>query len=236
MVENLSTSLETAIHAAPLLAIAIAFAAGVLTSFTPCVYPLIPITVGLIGVKGSVTKVRGFYLSFLYVIGLAMVYSSLGAFTALTGRLFGHIQTNPWIYLAVANICILFGLSMLEVFTINLPWLSRFASAGSRTQGGMAAFFLGGTSAFVAAPCTAPVLGILLTYVGTQQNITFGILMLFFYACGMGLLLLLIGTFTGVLTALPRSGIWMVRIKKGLGLLMVLVGEYFLIKSGQLMI
>ena len=236
MIENLTGNLEAAIQSAPLLAVIISLAAGVATSFTPCVYPLIPITVGFIGAKGSKTKIRGFYLSLMYVLGLAIVYSSLGAFAALTGKLFGQIQTNPWAYLVVANICIIFGLAMLDVINIQFAWFARFGVTEAKTKGGISAILLGGSSALIAAPCAAPVLGVLLTYVGTKQNVPLGIAMLFSYAFGMGFLLILIGTFAGLLTSLPRSGDWMARIKKGFGIMMIIVGEYFLIKMGQLMI
>ena len=236
MIETLTNNLEAAIQSAPLLAILISLAAGILTSFTPCVYPLIPITVGFIGAKGSTTKIRGFYLSLMYVLGLAVVYSSLGAFAALTGKLFGHIQTSPWAHLAVANICIIFGLAMLDVITIQFTWFGRYGVTEVKGKGGVSAVFLGGTSALIAAPCTAPVLGMLLTYVGTKQNVPLGMVMLFVYAFGMGFLLILIGTFAGLITSLPRSGNWMVTIKKGFGIMMIIVGEYFLIKMGQLMV
>jgi cytochrome c-type biogenesis protein len=236
MIENLTNNLEAAIQSAPLFAILISLLAGIVTSFTPCVYPLIPITVGFIGAKGSKTRLRGFYLSLMYVIGLAIVYSSLGAFAALSGKLFGQIQTNPLAHLVVANICIFFGLAMLEVITIQFTWFSRFTATDTKSKGGLPALLLGGSSALIAAPCAAPVLGILLTYVGTKQNILLGIVMLFSFAFGMGFLLILIGTFTGLITSLPRSGLWMVKIKKGFGILMILVGEYFLIKMGQLML
>ena len=161
MIETLTHNLETAIQSAPFLAVLISLAAGMLTSFTPCVYPLIPITVGFIGAKGSQTRLRGFYLSLMYVLGLAVVYSLLGAFAALTGKLFGQIQTNPWAHLVVANICIIFGLAMLDVMTIQFTWFNRFGVAEAKTKGGLTAVFIGGTSALIAAPCTAPVLGIL---------------------------------------------------------------------------
>ena len=236
MIETLSTNLETAIQSAPLLAIGISLAAGIATSFTPCVYPLIPITVGFIGAKGATTKLRGFYLSLMYVLGLATVYASLGAFAALTGKFFGQIQTNPWMHLVVANMCIIFGLAMLDVITIQFTWFDRYTSTEAKGKGGITALIIGGSSALISGPCTAPVLAILLTYVGTKQNVLFGIGMLFAYALGMGFLLIVIGTFTGLLASLPQSGQWMVRIKKGFGLMMIGVGEFFLIKAGQLLI
>jgi len=235
MLDSFTHNLEDAIQNAPLIAIFISLAAGIATSFTPCVYPLIPITVGVIGAKGSPTKIRGFYLSFMYVIGLAVIYACLGAFAALTGKFFGQIQTNPWVHLVVANLCIIFGLAMLDVITLQFSWDPFHGAFRMQRRGGMTAMAMGGASALIAAPCTAPVLGVLLTFVSTKQNIPLGVTMLFSYAFGMGFLLILIGTFTGLLTSLPRSGDWMVRIKKGFGVLMIVVGEFFLIKAGQLM-
>jgi cytochrome c-type biogenesis protein len=235
MLDTFTRNLEHAIQTAPLIAIAISLAAGIATSFTPCVYPLIPITVGFIGAKGSTTRLRGFYLSFMYVVGLALIYSCLGAFAALTGKFFGQIQTNPWVHLVVANLCIIFGLAMLDVINIQFTWDPLHSAFRMKRRGGMTAMAMGGASALIAAPCTAPVLGILLTFVSTKQNIPLGVTMLFSYAFGMGFLLILIGTFTGLLTSLPRSGEWMVRIKKAFGIMMIAVGEHFLIKAGQLM-
>ena len=236
MIESLSTNLETAIQSAPLVAIGISMGAGILTSFTPCVYPLIPITIGFIGAKGSTTKMRGFYLSLMYVFGLAIVYAALGAFAALTGKFFGQIQTNPWMHIIVANMCIIFGLAMLDVFTIQFTWFSRFGITKTEGKGGLTALIIGGSSALISGPCTAPVLAILLTYVGTKQNVLFGVSMLFSYALGMGFLLIIIGTFTGLISSLPKSGQWMVRIKKAFGFLMIAVGQYFLVKAGQFLI
>lgn len=236
MPENLINYLESSIQSSPILAVFISLLAGILTSFTPCIYPLIPVTLGFIGAKGSETRLRGLYLSLMYVLGLAIVYSFLGAFAALTGKFFGQIQTNPWAYFIVANIYILFGLAMLGVININFSWLSKIRVSGKKNKGGLSAVLFGGSSALIAAPCSAPVLGVLLTYVGTKQNIFFGLLMLFFFAFGLGFILILIGTFTGLMVSFPKSGPWMVGIKKGMGILMILMGEYLLFKMGQLMI
>ncbi len=89
MIESLTGNLEAAIQSSPLVAVIISLLAGIATSFTPCIYPLIPITVGFIGAKGAPTRLRGFFLSLMYVLGLAIVYASLGAFAALTGQFFG---------------------------------------------------------------------------------------------------------------------------------------------------
>jgi len=234
--ETLLAKLELYLQGAPLLALVTAFAAGLLTSFTPCVYPLIPITVGIIGAKGAAHRSQALVLSLLYVLGLAVVYAGLGMFAAMSGRLFGAISTSFWTYLIVGNVFLLFGLSLFDVFSLQVTILRSTTVGAGRTPGYLTAFFFGGVSALVAGPCTTPVLGALLAYVATHQNILFGGLMLFVFAFGMGFLLIVVGTFTGVLTALPRSGAWMVRVKKAFGFLMLGFGEYFIIKAGQLML
>jgi thiol:disulfide interchange protein DsbD len=234
--EGLISQFDYYLQQAPVMAVGVAFLAGIVTSFTPCVYPLIPITVGFIGARGSTTKLRGFYLSLFYVLGLAIVYSLLGVVASLSGQLFGRISTSPLAYLVVANVCIFFGLAMLDVFQLSFDFLSKYSPQPGKSRGGGGALILGASSALVAGPCTTPVLGTLLAYVGTRQNVVLGILMLFFFSVGMGFLLIVVGTFTGLLSSIPKSGVWMVRVKKGFGFLMIGVGEYFLIKMGQLLL
>ncbi len=234
--ESLINNFHSYLYGAPITAVFIAFLAGVLTSFTPCVYPLIPITVGFIGARSSASKTRGFYLSLLYVLGLACVYAALGAFAALTGKLFGQIGTSPWTYLFVGNLCLLFGLAMLDVFTIQFQFLGAGQQRLQPAGGSLTAFLFGGCSGLVAGPCTTPVLGALLAFVASRQNVALGIGMLFVFALGMGTLLVLVGTFTGLLSSLPKSGMWIVRVKKIFGFFMIAIGEVFIIKAGQLMI
>lgn len=233
--ESLLNQFDLYLQSSPLAAVGIAFVAGLLTSFTPCVYPLIPITIGIIGAKSAQNRARGFYLTCLYVLGLALAYAGLGAFAALTGKLFGEISTNRWTYLIIGNVFLLFGLSMLEVFPLQLSFPQKWSSAAGRQAGGLTAFVFGGVSAFVAGPCTTPVLGSLLAYVASRQNILLGCAMLFLFAVGMSFLLVVVGTFAGVLSSLPRSGEWMLKIKKGFGIVMIVLAEYFIIKAGQLM-
>ncbi|MFC1835071.1 cytochrome c biogenesis protein CcdA [Thermodesulfobacteriota bacterium] len=230
--EDLAGNLETYLKASVALSFLAAFLGGVLAGFTPCVYPMIPITAGYVGSSNlGGSKFRGFVLSLCYVLGVALTYAALGMIAALTGRFFGEISSNPWAYFIVANIIIILGLGMLEVY--NMP---SFGMTGSGKPGGLLGIFLLGiASGFVAGPCMAPVMGVLLAYVATTQSVVFGGSLLFVFALGMGLLLVIVGTFSGVVASLPRSGEWMVKIKKGLGLFMIGLGEYFLIKMGQLM-
>ncbi|MEW6350058.1 MAG: cytochrome c biogenesis protein CcdA [Thermodesulfobacteriota bacterium] len=232
MEEWVNNSLEAYLKASVFMSFVVAFLGGVLASFTPCVYPMIPITAGFVGsrnVGGS--RFTGFVLSSVYVVGIAVTYAALGMVAALTGRFFGEISSNPWVFFVVANIIILLGLGMLEVFEIPMM------SPGEVNAGGFIGIFLMGiVSGFMAGPCTAPVLGVLLAYVTTTQDVFLGASLLFVFAFGMGLLLIAVGTFSGLVTALPSSGDWMIKIKKAMGLLMIALGEYFLIKMGQLML
>ena len=232
MIQNFLNTLEGYIQDTFILAYLAVYLGGVLVSFTPCVYPVIPITVAYIGGQSSGSKSKGFLLSVFYVLGMALTYTFLGSFAALTGKLFGRIQTNPWTYFIVGNICVLLGLSMFEIFTLPLPrFLSRFQPKEKR--GILGSFLVGAASGFVLGPCTAPVLAVLISYVATRQNIIFGMSLLFIFAFGMGTLLIILGTFTGLLANIPKAGMWMERIKKIFGWILIGIGEYFLITAGK---
>jgi cytochrome c-type biogenesis protein len=227
------TQFETIARTSPILAIFLSFVGGILASFTPCTYPMLPITVAFIGARAHGNRLRGFYLSIFYVFGLAIVYSALGAFAALTGRLFGSITASPWTFVAVGNICIFFGLVMLEVVPIRAPaFLNRVQARQFAGHDVLTSMALGGVSALVVSACTTPVLGVLLTVVAARHDLAWGIGMLFAFSYGLGALVIVVGTFTGVLASLPKSGAWMKRVQKVFGLLMILVAEYFLIQAG----
>jgi thiol:disulfide interchange protein DsbD len=230
--DALFSQLDAYLQSSLSLSLVIAFLGGVLSSLTPCVYPMIPITVGVIGhanVGGS--RRRGFLLSLLHVTGMALTYTALGVFAAATGRLFGTINSSPWTFLAVGNVILLFGLVMLDAVPIP-AFSSRFASIRLNAAG---IFLAGIASALVAGPCVTPVLGSLLVYTASSQSLITGGLLLFVFSLGMGALLLGVGAFSGFLTALPRSGPWMVRIKKAMGILMLLIAQYFFVKAGSLL-
>jgi thiol:disulfide interchange protein DsbD len=194
---------------------------------------VIPINVAYIGGQSSGSKLKGFVLSLFYVLGMALAYTFLGCFAALTGRLFGQIQTNPWTYFIVGNVCIILGLSMFDIFSLPLPrFLNRFQPK-EKKKGLLGSFVVGIASGFVLGPCTAPILAVLLSYVATKQNIFFGMSLLFVFAFGMGTLLIILGSFAGFLTNLPKAGMWMIRIKKIFGWILIGIGEYFLITAGK---
>jgi cytochrome c-type biogenesis protein len=225
--------IEAYLGGSPVLAIGAAFAGGVLASLAPCTYPLIPIVSAYVGSKtaGEKTRVKSFLLSLGYVVGMATVYSLLGVVAALTGSFFGKISTSPWALLIVANILILVALNIMEV--IPFPaWLSR-RSMEPKVGGVAGAFLVGAASGLVASPCTSPVLFGLLTYVATTHSAVYGGSLVFSFSMGMGILLIVIGTFSGLAASLPKPGRWMVGVKTGLGLLMLALAEYYLIKAGQ---
>lgn len=231
--ESFLNQLETYLQTSLLLSMLAAYLGGLLASLTPCIYPMIPITAGIVGssnIGGS--KTQGFFLSLIYVTGMALTYAGLGIFAAATGRFFGTINSSPWTFLTVGVIILLLGLIMLDV--ISIPYFST----GFRTEKkGLAGVFVAGiSSALVAGPCTVPVLGGLLAYVGSTQNLLLGGLLLFIFSLGMGTLLLIIGTFSGFLASMPRSGNWMAIIKKILGWMIIALSLYFFIKGGMLLV
>ena len=234
--EGFLQGLEGYLSASPFLAYIAVFLSGVLTSFTPCVYPMIPITIAYIGGRSGESRLKGLFLSIFYVIGMAATYSALGAFAALTGKLFGAASTNPILYLVVANIFIFLGLSMLDVFTLPIPSFLTSRQPGKKSGGYFGAFIVGLLAGTVAAPCTAPVLGVVLTYVAAEQNVIYGITLLFIFSIGLGTLLIIVGTFAGLMSSLPKTGTWSVVIKKFFGWVMIGTGEFFLVQAGILFV
>jgi cytochrome c-type biogenesis protein len=229
----------------PLRAIPAVFIGGVLTSLTPCVYPMIPITAAIVGGTSVEERTgsarpprwRPAFLTLAYVVGLALVYSGLGLFAGLSGTLFGSVSTNPWLYFAMANLLLIAALAMLDVLPVRVPTaiLERAATAGTagRASG---AFTMGAMSGLVAAPCSAPVMAAVLTWVTTTKSAALGFVYLFVFSLGMCTLLIVVGLSSGAIARLPRAGMWMVWIKRFFALVMIGVAEYYLVKMGQLII
>lgn len=224
----------------PLTALPLLFGAGVLTSLTPCVYPMIPITSAIVGggsMGTAVPRRRTVLLTLAYVVGLSLVYAALGLVAGLSGTMFGTVSSNPWLYIGMANVLILSALAMLDVFPVQLP-ASLLAKVTQVGEGGRlgGAFAMGCVSGLVAAPCSAPVMAAVLTWVTTTQSAGLGFLYLFVFSLGMCTLLVVVGLSTGSMTRLPRAGGWMLAIKKFFALLMLGVAEYYLIQAGKLLL
>ena len=237
------STLRDTLSGNPALAIPLVFAGGVLTSLTPCIYPMIPITAAIVGGAQAqagapgAARWRPLGLTLTYVVGLALVYSMLGLFAGLTGTLFGTVSTNPWLYFLMANVLILAALAMLDILPVRVPaaLLSRASTAGTagRYSG---ALVMGALSGLVAAPCSAPVMAAVLTWVSTTHSAALGFVYLFVFSLGMCTLLVVVGLSSGTLTRLPRAGVWMVWVKRVFALVMLAVAEYYLVKGGQLLI
>jgi len=207
------------------LAFAVAFAGGVLTSLTPCVYPLIPITVSVFGAKTARSRRQAVVLSLLYVLGIAATYTALGVGAAVTGRAFGSVMNNPWVLGFVALVFAAMAASMFGAFELQLPasLQARLNAVGGTGYAG--AFAMGLVAGIIAAPCTGPVLAAALTFVATKGSVAFGGGIMFTYALGIGLLFFLIGAFS---VALPKSGAWMDVVKSLFGVALLAAAGLFL--------
>lgn len=202
------------------------FAAGVLTSLTPCVYPMIPIVVSVFGARDEkVTRARAFFLATMYVVGMGVMFSGLGVVVALTGKAFGTLLANPWFVVPLVLFYVLLAASMFGAFELNLPpaLQDRLSRVGGK--GTLGAFAMGLVGGLTAAPCTGPILAGLLAFVATTRNVPLGFTLLFTYAVGIGVLFWVIATFA---VSLPRSGRWMEWVKSIAGIALLVVGAYFL--------
>jgi thiol:disulfide interchange protein DsbD len=197
---------------------AVLFLAGVLTSLTPCVYPLIPITVSVFGAREPEHRARSVALSATYVAGIALTYSVLGIVAALSGRAFGSALSSPVAVAILALFLLALAASMFGAFDLNLPASLQQRLGIVRGAGFAHALGMGLVAGIVAAPCTGPVLAGVLAYVATRRSAVLGFWMLFSYALGMGLLFFVLGATS---LKLPRSGAWMETVKSVLGVALV---------------
>lgn len=207
-----------------------AFLGGILDSMTPCVYPIIPVVISYMGARSGSKKRAGFFLSLFFVLGLSITYSLVGLLASFVGDKFGvgTFAGNPWVMGSIATIFFVLSLSMFGFYDINLMSSSQKTSLMQKNfTGPLGAIFLGAISGVIAAPCVGPVLAALLLHVTMEGDILYGWLLLMTFAFGLGLLFLVIGTFSGAMNSLPKAGAWMVNIKKFFGLLMVGAALYF---------
>ena len=202
------------------------FGYGFLTSLTPCVYPMIPITLGIFGARGKdVSRGRALALATAYVVGMGLTYATLGVIVAKIGGQFGTILANPFVVIPIVLLFVALALSMFGAFELNLPAAlqTRLNQVGGR--GFRGAFAMGTVGGLIAAPCTGPFLFSLLAFAAKSGNELGGGSLLFVYAIGMGVLFWVLAAFA---MSLPRSGRWMEWVKSAGGILLLLGGIYFL--------
>lgn len=205
-----------------------AFYVGVITSFTPCIYPMIPITLGILHIKENKSPFKNFIKAFIYVCGIATVYAVLGYIAATTTVIFGQWLGNPFVVVPVVGVFIYLAFSMFGFYEIRLPGFLRKRSANADDHSLISTFFMGAIAGTVASPCLTPALALILGSVAKQGNPVIGFLTLFVFALGLGTLLIILGTFSGILNAIPKAGTWMIEVKKIFGFLMLSVSVYFL--------
>jgi thiol:disulfide interchange protein DsbD len=211
-----------------LLSFLLVFLGGLALNLTPCVYPLIPITLGYFGGQSESKTSRLFALALVYVTGMAITYSVIGVITALSGSLFGSLLQNPFVLIGIALVLIALSLSMFGLYEFQLPasWMAKFGEARS---GYFGALFMGLTMGIVAAPCIGPFVVGLLTFVGAKGDPVFGFLIFFVLALGLGFPYIFLAVFSGKIKSLPRSGEWMIAVKKIFGFVLIGMAIYFLL-------
>ena len=202
------------------VAIGVVFLGGFLTSLTPCVYPLIPITVSVFGARQAKSRKEAVALTSAYVAGMGVVFSALGVFAALSGKLFGATLGNSWVAAGLAVFLLILSASMFGAFDIALP-SSLTTKLSSTGKGGVVgALLMGSVAGLLAAPCTGPILSSLLAWVSTTRSPALGAMLLFVYALGIGVPFFAIGVFAA---RLPKGGPWMEWVKSIFGIALIVL-------------
>ncbi|MCB0731694.1 MAG: protein-disulfide reductase DsbD [Ignavibacteriae bacterium] len=209
-----------------LLTLIIVFLGGLALNLTPCVYPLIPITIGFFGGQSEGKASKLFLMGLFYVLGMALTYSVVGVITALSGAVFGILLQNPIVIVFIVLVFIALSLSMFGVYEFKLPD-SLVAKAGGAKSGFYGAFFMGLTMGIVAAPCIGPFVIGLVTYVAAKGDPFYGFLLFFVMAVGLGLPYLILALFSGKIKSLPRAGFWMDAVKHIFGFILLGMAIYF---------
>jgi thiol:disulfide interchange protein DsbD len=211
-----------------LLSLIFVFIGGLALNLTPCVYPLIPITIGYFGGQAEGKTSRLFMMGVLFVLGLAITYSVIGVVTALSGSIFGSLLQNTFVIIFIALIFVTLSLSMFGVYEFKLPD-SLVNKAGGAKSGMFGALFMGLTMGIVAAPCIGPFVLGLVTYVAAKGDPFFGFILFFDLAVGLGFPYLILAIFSGKIKKLPRAGEWMEAVKHIFGLILIGMAIYFII-------
>jgi len=216
---------DQALAKGPVFAAAAAFVGGLLVSLTPCVYPMIAITVSVFGANEAKSRAQAAGLSSVFVLGIAVMFTALGVGAALSGAIFGKFLSNPWVVGGISVVFLSMAASMFGAFELALPsgLNNKLATVGGIGYGG--AFVLGLVSALVAAPCTGPVLTGILLWIAASHRVLLGTGVMFSFALGLGLPFFLVGTFA---VSLPKGGSWMLAVKWFFGVVLAVVALYFL--------
>jgi cytochrome c-type biogenesis protein len=224
MLESLVQSLQQHAQAFSWLAYPLVFAGGALTGLNPCVLPTIPVVLGYIGGHGGQSKVRGLLLALSFVLGLAIVYTVLGAAASFFGNILG-LPRFAWLFIA-AVVCLAVGANLAGLYSLKFGALAPLQSRWSEQSTFLGALALGMLFGLVATPCATPVLALVVALVASKGAVAYGASLLFVYALGHGLPLVVLGAITGALTSLERLSKYTPSVQKGAGWLLILAGIY----------
>lgn len=205
------------------------FVAGLALNLTPCVYPMIAVTMSVFGARAGETRGRMLGKAIVYVLGMATMYTSLGLVAALTGGLFGGVLQSVWVQLGIAVFLIAMALGMFGLFTLQLPPSLANKLGGSGRTGLIGLFLSGLVVGLFAAPCVGPVVLGLLVLVGSRHDVAFGAITFFTLALGLGAPYVVLALFTGLLGKLPRSGGWMETVKHFFGVVLMAVASRYVV-------
>lgn len=205
------------------------FLIGLALNLTPCVYPMMSVTISLFGGNEDKSTTSAFSKALTYVLGIIFMYSTLGVMAAYTGELFGGWLQSPWVLAGIGVLILLLSLSMFGLYELQPPaWMMQKLGKTQRASGYIGHFLSGLLVGVFAAPCIGPPIIALLAFVGAQGSPLFGFLTFFVMALGLGLPYLILGTFSGLLSKMPKSGVWMIWVKKVFGVVLVGVALFYL--------
>ena len=244
MIEQIRHLLEEAFRQDSFRLYFLMFGGGLLATLTPCIYPVLPLTVGYIGNQAGANRLRAFLLSLSLVTGMAAVYAVMGGIVAAVGGTFGSIMGNGWVLYAIAIFYLMMGLFLLDAFPFPIPvFVSRLQTKSANRKGVLGAFVIGGVSGLIVGPCTGPILAVALGAIALTLKNVHGIdyilqvvkggILLFLFGFGQGALILLAGIFTGFISKLPKAGAWMETVKKGFALLIIIAASLLFVFVGQ---
>lgn len=204
------------------------FVIGLALNLTPCVYPMLSVTVSLFGTQTDAKTLRVFLKALTYVLGIATMYSILGVAAALSGGLFGGVLQSPWILTAIAVLLFGLALSMFGLYELQMPYWLTSKLGGTTTTGTIGIYLSGLVVGVFAAPCIGPPIIALLAFVGTKGDPVFGFWVFFVLSLGLGAPYLILGTFSSLLKKIPKSGVWMIWVKKIFGVVLIGAALFYL--------
>ncbi|MDH7479372.1 MAG: cytochrome c biogenesis protein CcdA [Syntrophomonadaceae bacterium] len=226
MLDWLTNTLSSLISSYSAIAFVLVFLGGAITSIGPCNISMVPVVMAYVGARADVDKKQSFWLSLAFTLGSSTTFMLLGVIIALIGGIFGFAQTV--LYCLAALVCIAVGLSLLRVWSINGSWFTGLYNPVPQKKGIMGAFMLGMALGLAGSQCGTPILLAILSIVMLKGKIIYGAVLLFFYAVGRGVPVVLAGTFTGLIKSMTSLAKWSNVLENIAGLILILVGAYLI--------